>query len=116
MRTIKRVAFLICAAFLFANSAFATEPATDPKIAKKELRSEIVKLIKSPVMEGLEQVDAKISFMINDENELIVLNVKTESNYIDGFVKKRLNYRTINAEGLKKNEAYFLKVNFKNPS
>ncbi|MFK8105279.1 MAG: hypothetical protein AB8G15_22395 [Saprospiraceae bacterium] len=116
MRTIKNVALLICAVLLFANSTFATNPATDPKVAKQELRSEIVQLIKSPIMEGLEEVGAKISFMINDDNEVIVLNVKTESNYIDGFVKQRLNYQTVNVEGLKKNKKYSMKVNFKHPS
>ncbi len=116
MRTIKNVAFLICAILLFATSTFATNPTTDPKVAKQELRSEIIQLIKSPILEGLEEVDAKISFMISDDNEVIVLNVKTASNYIDGFVKKRLNYKTVNVDGLKKNKAYFLKVNFKNPA
>ncbi|MFK8105278.1 MAG: hypothetical protein AB8G15_22390 [Saprospiraceae bacterium] len=116
MKTIKNIALLICAVLLFANSTFATNPATDPKVAKQELRSEIVQLIKSPIMEGLEEVDAKISFMINDDNEVIVLNVKTASNYIDEFVKKRLNYKAVYTKGLKKNEAYFLKVNFKNPA
>ena len=115
MKTIKKVALLLCAVLLLANSAYALNPALDSNEAKKELRKEITALMKNPIMEGLNEVEASISFLINAKNEVVVLNVKTESNYIDRFIKSRLNYQEIDTRDLKKNKAYFLKVSFKNP-
>ena len=93
MKTIKSIALaltLLTGTLVSAN----TEP-VDPT---KPVSIEIGQLLDNPQFEVEEDISAYVSFMLNDENEIVVLNVKTDNEQVERFVKSRLNYNTLAAK------------------
>jgi len=50
-----------------------------------------------------------VSFMLNDENEIVVISVETEDDNVERFVKSRLNYQEV-ASTLEQGKAYKVPV------
>lgn len=76
---------------VFANT---TIPKKD---SKKEVTvtTQIAELLKNPEMEIKEDIEAKVTFVVNDKKELVVINVDSKNENIDSFIKSRLNYKKI---------------------
>ncbi len=114
MRTrLQSLAFALIVLCLSASTALAnTSPETDPT-AKNELRKEVINLIQNNAdfveLEG----SAKVSFIVTSKNELVVLDVNTETRGLDKVVKDRLNYKNIKTKGVSKNEPFYVRVTFK---
>ncbi|MCR9286731.1 MAG: hypothetical protein NXI23_04990 [Bacteroidetes bacterium] len=110
MRTIKLVAItLIMSVFstvVFANNA--------PNIAKKDskvyqqVRTEVTSFIQNPELKehGITDEDVKVRFKVNNENEIELLNIKAESDYLKSFVQKKMENQNVQVEGIKSNEIY----------
>jgi len=100
-------AIALCFATLTV-SATETTPTTKSE-ANKAFRSKIVSLIGSEAPSYLTEgkdVKAKLSLMLNNKNQLIVVSVDSKSGNIEEYVKGKLNYQKINVKGLKKGEIY----------
>jgi hypothetical protein len=107
-------AIALCFATLTA-SATDTTPLTKEQ-AHKAFRSKIVKLIGSEAPSYLTEgkdVTAKLSLMLNNKNQVIVVNVSTSSGNVEEYVKGKLNYQKINVKGLKKGEIYHVPLTIK---
>ncbi|MGB0892554.1 MAG: hypothetical protein ACPGUU_09400, partial [Flavobacteriaceae bacterium] len=61
-------------------------------------------------------MSAEVSFVLSDNNELVVLSVKSEHKAVDKFVKSKLNYKKIRVTGIKKGEVYRMPLKINKPS
>ncbi len=108
-------AIALCFATLAAS---ATETTTvTKKEANKAFRSKIVSLIGDEAPEYLvekgEDVKARISLMLNNKNQVIVVSVDSKSSNVEEYVKGKLNYQEIDVKGLKKGEIYRVPLTIK---
>ncbi len=74
---------------VFANN-------TNPEKTNPEnVTTQIAELLKNPEMEIKKDIMAKVTFMVNDNKELVVINVDTVNENVEAFIKKRLNYKKL---------------------
>lgn len=86
----------------------------DPKSTKKELRTEIVSILGvSAPFELQKSVTTDISFLINNNNEVVIVDVDANNVDVENFVKSRLNYKKIATKGITKGEIYRVPVTIK---
>jgi len=109
MRKLKSIITIIaiCLATTFSTTASEKEPS---KITK-ELRTEIVELLGSKIpIEFKKTEKVEISFMINNENEIVVISVDSEIADFNTYIKKQLNYKKVKVKGTIKGEVYKIPV------
>ncbi len=92
MKTVKVLMFVL--AITFTNLSMAN---TNP--TKKEGITSVTKaigtLLNKPGFEIKEDLTAKVTFMLNMDNEIVVLTVDTESSQLERYIKSRLNYNEL---------------------
>lgn len=78
--------------------------------AKNNLRIELVSLLgdQSDFVVNGEALKANVSFMINEDNEIVVIHVDCKTKSVCSFVKGKLNYKKINAIGIEKGKVYIM--------
>lgn len=109
MNNLKSIIAIIAIYFTTSFSTFATENKLSK--ANKELRAEIVSILGDEVvMEIKKTTKAEISFIVNKQNEIVIVSVDCNSNEFNSFVKSKLNYKKINVTGIKKGEIYIVPV------
>ena len=89
----KKLAVLFFTIAMSATTTFANNGDDKRKEEVKVLRTEIVKLLGS-YNSGL-NAKAEVTFMLNRNNEIVVLSVASNSKEAQSFVKRRLNYRKV---------------------
>lgn len=101
--------FLVAAMLLFAGSIFANDVKSEDN-PRKKLSTQIAELLRdnSIVVQG-EEV-ATVLFTLNEEKEIVVLSVKTDSGKLEQFVKGRLNYQKVTLEDYREGRTYSLPV------
>tara|TARA_R110001632_G_scaffold82136_12_gene182473 strand:- start:808 stop:1143 length:336 start_codon:yes stop_codon:yes gene_type:complete len=99
--------FLVVA--LFAMSTVLTA-STNPTLDEKPttLSTQVSKLLANPGFEVDTAIEADVTLMVNDNNELVVVSVKTEDEDIANFIKSRLNYKKV--EVIQSKETFHLPV------
>ena len=102
-------------ALCFATiTASATE--TKPNETNKAFRTKIVSLIGTEAPSYLtngKEITAKISLMLNNKNQVIVVSVDSKNTSIEAYIKSKLNYQKIDVKGLKKGEIYKVPLTIK---
>ena len=109
MKNLKSIITIIAIslATTFSTSAIENEPT---KVIKK-LRTELVSMLGDKIqMELNESTSAKISFIINNHNEVVIISVDSKFNEIHSFVKNKLNYKKVKVKGVVKGEIYSIPV------
>lgn len=98
---------LSIASVLPASANTKVDP-TNPtsKEAKIILRTEIVSLLGKHVYDLNETLEAQISVMLNNQNQLVVVAVKSSNETISSFVKVKLNYKKVDVKGIQKGIVY----------
>jgi hypothetical protein len=82
-----------------------TEPSN--KEAKTILRTKIVSLLGNHSYDLSDKtLEAQVSVMLNNKNELIVVSVNSKSETITNYVKSKLNYKIITVKGISKGTVY----------
>ena len=107
----KKVNLVLVALALFIGTltSFAgVEPVTLPLEPNKE----IGELLKAPGFEVESDIQAYVTFVVNKNNEVVVLSVDCETKKICKYIKSRLNYQKIDS-GLKKGVEYKVHVRIK---
>ena len=97
--------FTLSTTVLFANND------TPGAVAKKELRTEIVKLLGNnefPLSSAF--VKAEISILLNGKNELVIISVKSDNALLENFIKRKLNYKKVKASSLRKMKIYKMPI------
>lgn len=97
---------LVATALLIGSLASA---ATNPNPVNDPTSEEIGTLLKNPAFEVTEELTAEVTFMINSENEIVVLSVKTDDETVEKFVKSRLNYQEVGT-ALEQGKEYMVPV------
>ena len=113
MKTVKLLSCMLGLIVLtFASNVYAND-GEDPETISN-LRTKIVKLVDDPNLgeHDIVSAEVKLRFYINKENEIVVVESGTENNYLDNFLKSRLNYQRIKGENLKPG-MYNIKITFK---
>nr|WP_299346686.1 hypothetical protein [Allomuricauda sp.] len=59
-----------------------------------------------------QELTADVRFTINKEGEIVVLSVYTESQYLEGYLKGRLNYRKVEMNQIEEGKVYTVPVRF----
>lgn len=109
----------IAALVLLSTVVMGYSSNNDPKEVKERLenvRTQITDYIDNPDLTGLEikEIDATLHFVINKESELVVVYVDSENQFVDGFLKERLNYKKLENNLLR--GPYSMKIKIKNGS
>ena len=110
----KRLRLLVLAlALTVSGTVLATNPST--LTAKAESSQEIKKLLQDPEFIVEHDMDAKVLFTLNEDNEIIVLSVETEFDEVESFVKSRLSFQELEAD-LEQGKQYIVPVKIKSVS
>tara|TARA_R110002124_G_scaffold6123_1_gene37330 strand:+ start:75393 stop:75728 length:336 start_codon:yes stop_codon:yes gene_type:complete len=56
---------------------------------------EITQFLENPEFIVSEEMIASVAFVVNKENEIVVLSVETENELLEGYIKNRLNYQKL---------------------
>ncbi|MGM5469899.1 hypothetical protein ACS386_06445 [Flavobacteriaceae bacterium LMO-SS05] len=106
MKTIKTL--LLVAAIAFSSVLSASD---NPKNETSDaISQEIGKLLKNPNFSVENDVFAKVKVLFNQDNEIVVLSVDSETKGIDSYIKSRLNYKELSKDVNNKNRYYIVPV------
>ncbi len=82
-----------------------TEPTS--KDSKTILRTEIVSLLGNHSYDLSDKtLEAQVSVMLNNKNELVVVSVNSNSETVTNYVKSKLNYKKLTVKGITKGTVY----------
>ncbi len=84
----------------FAN---ITRPSNE---VKSELRVEIAKLLSKANISLDASLSTEVELMVNRNGEIVVLNVNSNNEQVNSFIKSRLNYRTVKTKGISAGKIY----------
>jgi hypothetical protein len=93
MRTIKIM--LLIVALTFSSVLVASTNVEEKGTESVAITEEIGKLLKNPSFILENDVLASVTLTINKNNEIVVLSVDSEEDYLDSFIKSRLNYHEL---------------------
>lgn len=105
-KTIK--ALLLVVAIAFSSALYASDKPT--KDTSSSISEEIGQLLKNPNFTVEEDILANVKVFFNEDNEIVVLTVNSESEYIDSYIKSRLNYKKMSNGVNNKNRYYIVPV------
>ena len=107
----------ISIASILPASANANVDPDNPQTVHTALRTQIVKLLGNHynIFEG-QDLNAEVSILINNNSELVIVDVKTNSANIANFIKDKLNYKKVAIRGIAKGSLFRmpLKMNSSN--
>jgi len=109
----KKVSLMLVAALLLSTgSVFANGPKKDAKASKKEnLTEQITEILNSNNFNEKHQGhEAQVLFMLNSDQEIVVLSVDTEEEAFEGFIKSRLNYQEVDMSNFEDGKKYTVAV------
>ena len=92
MKNFKTIITVIAISLSTVFSATASEE--NPTEAKKNLRTTIVSILGDKIpLDIKKDCNAEVSFMVNSENELVVISVDSKVSGFNTYVKNKLNYK-----------------------
>ncbi len=97
-------AMLLSTGSILATSTELREPTTSLSAQISEMLSD------NSFSEGQCNSTAQVRFTLNDEGEIVVLSVETESEDLERFVKTRLNYKKIEISNVEEGKLYTVPV------
>ncbi len=103
MKNLKIFTAVVALAFLSLSFTSTT------KETKKELHDQIVELIGDSSQSLADiNLNAEITFTLNDKSEIVVVSVKSDNIIVDNFIKSKLNYKKVNVKALNPGKMYRL--------
>jgi putative cell wall-binding protein len=104
MRKLKSIITILAISLSTIYAVNATE--VNPS-KTKELRTEIVSILGSKISIELNKPStAEISFIINNQNEIVIISVDSDIDELNAIIKRKLNYKKVQVRGTKKGEIY----------
>ncbi|MGO4911812.1 hypothetical protein [Leeuwenhoekiella sp. W20_SRS_FM14] len=103
---------IISGSVLKANTIDPVDPTkpvgkTTSKEAKASMNKQLIHLLTDATFKVNEETVIQISFTVNKDNEIVVLDVSSEDSVIRAAIQNRLNYKKLSAEVIK-GQTYFL--------
>ena len=109
----RKVSLMLVAALLLSTgSIFANDAKTEVKSSKTQNLSEQIGnfLNNNNFNEEYCGNEAQVLFMLNDDKEIVVLSVDTETEDLEGFIKSRLNYKQVDITTYEVGKKYTVSV------
>lgn len=107
----KKLSVMLVALVLLVGTTISATPVPVVK-DKKTVSQEIENFLKNTNMELDKDVNAFVTFIINEEQEVVVLTVDTDNEVVARFIKSRMNYKKLENK-LLQGEEYKLPVRLK---
>lgn len=101
----KKLSLILFAFVLLFGTSISTA-AADLEKDKKTVSQELGAFLKDANFDLETDINATVTFLINDENEIVVLTVDTVDDDIERFIKSRLNYKKLLQNQLVAGEEY----------
>lgn len=103
--------FAIAIACLFTTTSFANSNDFGPT---DKLRKEVALMVSDAKLSenGISAADVWISFTLDQDNQIVLLDVDTESDYLKNFVQEKLEKQEIRVNRLVQNREYNIKISF----
>lgn len=102
---------LVGISLFMSVASFANDKS--PKITSA-LRTQVVDLIGDKIPFNTEDnLLVRVSFVVNNQNELVVVDVISKDEKVNAFIKEKINYRKIKASKAKSQEIYLLPIKVK---
>lgn len=92
MKNLKTFALLFCC--VVTLSTFAVNP-NNLSPNGEEIQKEIAKLLDHPSLILEEGQSAQVHFLINQNGEIVVIDVDTQNDLVEAYIKNRLNYQKL---------------------
>lgn len=122
MKTFRILISTLSIAIFVSANLFATNIGDEDKktMAEKaratynELRSDINYFVQNPQLKqhNILQEDVMISFKVNEQNQIELINVDSKTPYLKNFVINRLERQAVRTENTIKGKTYNVKVSF----
>lgn len=96
----------IVAVFAMTNVLSASTNPT--KENPSSITEQVAELLKSPSFKVEGEITATVSLMVNDNNEFVVVNVNSDDERVQDFIKSRLNYKK--AQGISNKKSFEVPV------
>ena len=106
MKTIKNLVLVLAITFASVISASSNTANEEPSA----LATEIGVLLESPNFKITNELLAKVTFVLNQDNEIVVLNVVTDNSQLEDYIKSRLNYSKLSKKVATRNKTYVVPV------
>ena len=74
---------------------------SNPLEVKKEIRTEIVDLLKAPSFDVDNEINVMMTFTFSSEGEIVILNVDSKNRNVLNYIRKNLNYKKIENPGIR---------------
>jgi hypothetical protein len=97
-------------AILLVSLSLNAAPSTTPT-KTDGVKEEIESLLKKPNFKLNKDTTTIVTFMVNKKNEVLVINVETENELIDTYIKNALNYKKLKTNTTKKLFKIPVKIN-----
>ena len=113
MKTIQislRAIALVC----FISTATLLSAASPNALANQMVRKEVTKMIQNPELNknGIKAGDVLVSFTINKENEVVLLDIASNHTYLKNFVKEKLHNQKVTTDNVGVGQEYNIKISF----
>jgi hypothetical protein len=110
MRTLKMLVLVVAITFSSVLSASTNpiekaEPATITEV--------VGELLKNPKFQLETEVNAMVTVFINENDEMVVLSVDTDSEVVEHYIKGRLNYKKLSKEAIGSKTSFKIPVKVK---
>jgi len=103
----KKIQSIIAILAISLSTIFSINATEKNKPETKKLRTEIVSYLGDNISIELKKTStAEVSFMINNDNEIVIISVDSDINELNSYIKAKLNYKKVNVKGTKKGEIY----------
>ena len=106
----RKLSYAIVAAMLLSTGTLLANP-TEDREPSVNLSNQISEMLSDNSFSDISKdLIAQVRFTLNDEGEIVVLSVETDSDNLERFVKNRLNYKKIKISNAKEGKLYTVPV------
>lgn len=115
MKNVKVIISAIVLTLFVSSTVFASTPTKTSN--KNQLRTELIKLLGDfDAVHQEKDLTAYVSFIVNDENQVVVITVDSDNKSVDAFVKGKLNYKKVVASGIERGEVFIMPLKIEKQS
>lgn len=105
----KNLKLVIAILAISISSVVSVSANTEPTEVKSDLRAQIVSLLGNHTYELENQtLTAKVSVMLNNKGQLVVISIDSKNEQVHAFIKSRLNYKKVSVKEIKKGSIYIV--------
>jgi len=110
MKNLKLIALALVISI--STASFATATKENPT---SKLREQIVELLGAPSEKIADKkIQAEVVFTINNENEIVIISVKSNNQNVKSFVKTKLNNKKVTIKALNEEKIYHMPLTIVN--